>query len=278
MTIQVPEPRWVSSFPVHPVGMQQALNIIEDQILARGERSMEAPFCHVALNAAKVVAAMENEALANAIRAAGLVTADGVGVLALASRLGQPLPQRVTGIDLMEGLCARAAQRGWSVYFLGGEEGVAAGAAAALKVRYPKLRIAGAEHGFFQVDEVAAHRVAASGAQLLFIALDTPRKEHFAQQWGAQTGADFVMGVGGAFDVFCGRRRRAPVWVQGLGLEWAFRWAQEPRRLARRYGWDGLRFTAHLIASRRRSSGSRSTSGHPEREVSSASPVSERAV
>jgi len=227
--------------------MQQALNIIEDQIERRGSMPEEGPFRHVALNAAKVVAALEDEGLAAAIRGAGLVTADGVGVLALAARRGRRLPERVTGIDLMEGLCARAAQRGWPVYFLGGEPGVAAGAAAALSDRYPGLRVVGAEHGFFKDDQVAAHRVAVASARLLFIGLATPRKEHFAQEWGGRTGADFVMGVGGAFDVLCGRRRRAPMWVQGVGLEWAFRWAQEPRRLARRYGWDGLRFAARLV-------------------------------
>ncbi len=246
-----PPPLDLLGLPVHPVTMPQALNLVESALL-RGGRPR--PVRHVALNAAKVVEACDDPRLARVIRRADLVTADGVGVLALARRLGARLPERVTGIDLMEGLCARAALRGWPVYLLGGHRGVAEGAAASLVRRYRALRVVGTSHGYFREAEVenVADRVAASRARLLFVAMNTPRKEHFGDRWAERAGVDFVMGVGGAFDVLCGQRRRAPVWVQGLGLEWAWRWAQEPRRLAPRYGLGGLRFTRRLLLADRR--------------------------
>ena len=244
-----PTPLDLLGLPVHPVTMQQALNLVELELTSRRSRPGDRPLRHVALNAAKVVGACDDPRLAKVIRRADLVTADGVGVLALARRLGHRLPERVTGIDLMEGLCARAALRGWPIYLLGGRPGVAEGAAASLGRRYRALRVVGTSHGFYRESEVeaVADRVAASRARLLFVAMNTPRKEHFGDRWGERSGVDFVMGVGGAFDVLCGHRRRAPVWVQGIGLEWAWRWAQEPRRLASRYGLGGVRFGRRLL-------------------------------
>ena len=244
-----PPPLDLLGLPVHPVTMQQALNLVESELAGRAGDRAARPVRHVALNAAKVVDACDDPRLARVIRRADLVTADGVGVLALARRLGHRLPERVTGIDLMEGLCARAALRSWPVYLLGGHPGVAEGAATSLVRRYRALRVVGTSHGYFRESEVesVADRVASSGARLLFVAMNTPRKEHFGDRWAERAAVDFVMGVGGAFDVLCGRRRRAPVWLQGLGLEWAWRWAQEPRRLAPRYGLGGVRFSRRLL-------------------------------
>ncbi len=248
MTARRPDPVDLLGLPVHPVTMQQAVLLVEqavhERIRTRGE-----PFRHVALNAAKVVLAADRADLADAVRRADLVTADGVGVLALARRVGVALPERVTGIDLMDALCARAAAHGWGVSLLGGRPGVAEGAATALVRRYRDLRIVGTHHGFFEPEEgeELADRIAASGARMLFVGMNTPRKELFGQHRAAAAGVDFVMGVGGAFDVLCGRRRRAPRWLQGLGLEWAYRWAQEPLRLAPRYGLGGLRFARRLV-------------------------------
>lgn len=249
-----PEPLDLLGLPVHPVTMQQALNLVEAGLVARSGRRAARPVRHVALNAAKVVEAADDPRLARVIRRADLVTADGVGVLALARRLGARLPERVTGIDLMEGLCARAALRSWPIYLLGGRPGVAEGAAASLVRRYRALRVVGTGHGYFRESEVevVADRVAASRARLLFVAMNTPRKEYFGDRWGERAGVDFVMGVGGAFDVLCGQRRRAPMWVQGLGLEWTWRWAQEPRRLAPRYGLGGVCFARRLLLADRR--------------------------
>jgi len=224
--------------------MNQAVLEVE-RFVAHGEAARRGrPFVHVALNGPKWVAARDDRDLAASVIAADLVTADGVGILAMSRRLGHRLPERVTGIDLMERLCARAAAQGWPVALLGGREGVASSASTALRRRYRDLRIAYCGHGYFAPDSASevAEAIAASGARLLFVGMNTPRKEDFVAQQGGRAGVDFAMGVGGAFDVLGGRIRRAPRVLQDIGLEWAWRWAQEPRRLAPRYGWDGARF------------------------------------
>jgi len=241
----------VLGLPVHSVTMTQAVLEVERFVASGEARRRGRPFVHMALNGPKWVAARDDQALAASVRAADLVTADGVGVLVLARRLGQRLPERVTGIDLMERLCARAAVEGWGVAFLGAREGVASAAAMALRRRYRSLRVTYCHHGYFKPSDDAqiATEIAGSGARLLFVGLDTPRKENFVLRHGAASGVDFAMGVGGAFDVLGGRIRRAPRVLQELGLEWAWRWSQEPQRLAHRYGFDGARFA--LAALRR---------------------------
>jgi N-acetylglucosaminyldiphosphoundecaprenol N-acetyl-beta-D-mannosaminyltransferase len=224
--------------------MNQAVLQVE-RFVASGEAARRGrPFVHVALNGPKWVAARDKPELALSVTRADLVTADGVGILAMARRLGYALPERVTGIDLMDRLCARAAAEGWPVALLGGREGVASAASTALRRRYRGLRIVYCAHGYFAPSAApdVAEAIAASGARLLFVGMNTPRKEDFVALQGVRAGVDFAMGVGGAFDVLGGRIRRAPRLVQELGLEWAWRWAQEPKRLASRYGWDGARF------------------------------------
>jgi N-acetylglucosaminyldiphosphoundecaprenol N-acetyl-beta-D-mannosaminyltransferase len=199
------------------------------------------------------LSAKENPLLAAAIRGAGLVSADGMGVLLLARRLGHRFPERVTGIDTMRRVVNLAAQRGWPIFLLGAEAGVAEAAAQALKAEAPGLHVAGTAHGWFADAEAAsvAEGVARSGASVLFVAMGTPRQEWFAAEFGERCGVRYVLGVGGAFDVLSGRRRRAPGLVQRAGLEWLFRWAQEPSRLAGRYGWGGFRFAREFLRARR---------------------------
>lgn len=244
MSPSLPKPIDVLGLPVHPVTMNQAVLLVERFVSSGASARRGQPFVHVALNGPKWVAARDNSDLATSVTTADLVTADGVGILAMSARLGHRLPERVTGIDLMDRLCARAAAEGWPVALLGGREGVASAASTALRRRYRDLKIAYCGHGYFDGaagPEIAA-AIAASGARLLFVGMNTPRKEDFVAQQGAAAGVDFAMGVGGAFDVLGGRIRRAPRVLQELGLEWAWRWAQEPKRLAPRYGWDGARF------------------------------------
>lgn len=242
----------VLGLPVHPVSMNQAVLRIEAHLDGVPPDRSARPFVHVALNGPKWMACQDNPDLARGVREADLVTADGVGVLALARRLGHRLPERVTGIDLMDALCARAASRGWPVALLGGREGVASAASTELRRRYRRLAVSYTHHGYFgpEDDERIASEVASTGARLLFVGMQTPRKEDFVTRHAAACGVDFAMGVGGAFDVLGGPLKRAPRLLQDLGLEWAWRWAQEPQRLARRYGWDGARFVIRTVRGR----------------------------
>lgn len=169
------------------------------------------------------------------INAADLVVPDTIGILMAARWLGAPLAERVAGIDLLERLCALAAQRALPVYLLGGAPGVAQAAGEALTRRHAGLRIAGAEPGYFDDAQDAAigDRITSSGARLVFVGLGFPRQEYWIRDHRASLGAAVCLGVGGSFDVLSGRLARAPLAVRRVGLEWLYRLVREPRRLRR---------------------------------------------
>jgi N-acetylglucosaminyldiphosphoundecaprenol N-acetyl-beta-D-mannosaminyltransferase len=229
--------------PLDPLTLRETVAVVEAGIDGRR------PTIHACVNAAKLVRLLRDDALRRALWSCDLVTADGQAVVWAARLLGRPLPERVAGIDLMEALLARAEQRGFRVYLLGARPEVLERAAAVLRGRHPRLRLVGTRHGYFdpaeEPDVVA--EIAAARPEVLLVALDTPRKELFLAENGDRLGVLFAMGVGGAFDVLAGRRRRAPGWAQRAGLEWAFRLAQEPARLGRRYLLGNVRFTALVL-------------------------------
>jgi N-acetylglucosaminyldiphosphoundecaprenol N-acetyl-beta-D-mannosaminyltransferase len=199
---------------------------------------------HMAINAAKLVALRRDAALCDVVSRCQLVTADGQAVVWASRLLGDRVPERVTGIDLMEALLDQAEERGWRVYILGARREVLAAAVERIAARRPDLRIVGWRDGYFEpVEEHAvAESIRRTGAQLLFVAISSPRKERFLGAYGRATGASFTMGVGGAIDVVAGRCRRAPLLWQRMGLEWLFRMLQEPHRLLRRYATTNLHF------------------------------------
>jgi N-acetylglucosaminyldiphosphoundecaprenol N-acetyl-beta-D-mannosaminyltransferase len=189
------------------------------------------------VNAAKVVAAHGDSELRDCLAKASLVTADGMSVVWASRLVGDPLKQRVTGIDLFERLVAHAAGRGLSVYFFGAHERSVRGVVKHFTERFPDLRVAGYRNGYFDEAEEPeiARQIKQSRADLLFVALGSPRQEDWISQHLDATGARFALGVGGSFDHLSGLQRRAPAWMQRAGLEWLHRFAREPRRLWRRY-------------------------------------------
>lgn len=206
---------------------------------------------HVVVNAGKMVQIEDDPALREIVAACPLVSVDGQGVVLGARLLGIPVPERVAGIDLMERLLDLAARRGWPVYFLGATEEVSAAFARIAVARFPGLPVAGRHHGYFagREDEVV-RSIAASGARLLFVAMSSPAKEVFLARHLAALGPVFAMGVGGSFDVWVGKTRRAPRWMQRAGLEWLHRFLQEPRRMWRRYLVGNVRFAALVLRAR----------------------------
>lgn len=237
------EPKRVARVPIHPVDMPAALARVDDFIRTR------APHYNIAINAAKVVEFQDDEALRSAIREAHLLTADGQAVVWAARLLGQSVPARVAGTDLMQALLAHAARRGYSVYLLGATDAVVGACVEKAQKDHPGLRIAGYRNGYFrreeEADVVAAIR--AAKPDILFLGFGTPAKEYFMHRHYRALDVPFVMGVGGSFDVYAGLVARAPQWMQRAGLEWAFRLAQEPRRMWKRYLVGNSRF-AWIIA------------------------------
>jgi N-acetylglucosaminyldiphosphoundecaprenol N-acetyl-beta-D-mannosaminyltransferase len=222
-----------------------------DQTLARCEQLIESgDFAqHLCINAAKAVAARDDAELRAIIDRCELVSADGQAVVWASRLLGDPLPTRVAGIDLMQRLLQRAEQRGYRVFILGAKADVLERAAQRIRSRHPALALVGTRDGYFgeSDDSAVAAEVAAARPDILFVAMPSPRKEYWLGRYGPGLGVPFVMGVGGSVDVIAGVTRRAPALWQKLGLEWAYRLLQEPRRLIGRYARTNFRFV-YLVA------------------------------
>jgi N-acetylglucosaminyldiphosphoundecaprenol N-acetyl-beta-D-mannosaminyltransferase len=217
--------------PVDALTLGQAVDRAVGFMHEGGSRSQ------LSLNAAKVVEARRSPRLRGHLERATIVSADGQALVWAGKILGVPLPERVAGIDLFLALLAAMEREGLSAFLLGAREEVLERAVGRLRDRYPRLRIAGAHHGHFpsEDDEAVAARIAESSPDALFVGMSSPRKEEWIDSYQHLTAASFAMGVGGSFDVVAGVTKRAPRLVQRLGLEWAYRTVQEPRRLAGRY-------------------------------------------
>jgi N-acetylglucosaminyldiphosphoundecaprenol N-acetyl-beta-D-mannosaminyltransferase len=189
----------------------------------------------VTLGTEMVVHAQKDERFRDVVNASALSLCDTVGVLGVARRRGADLHDRVTGIELVERLCAQAAREGLPTYFFGGAEGAAADAAAIMEARFPGLVVAGARNGFFKDDEIdgIVDEIRASGAKLLFVGLGSPRQELWLAEHLGETGVGAAIGVGGSFDVLGGRATRAPHVMRRFGLEWLYRLFKEPHRWRR---------------------------------------------
>lgn len=220
------------------VDLEEALTYCEAVIQGRGFAQ------HMAINAAKLVAMQRDATLREGIERCELITADGQPIVWASRLLGDPLPCRVAGIDLMEALLARAADKGYRIYVLGATAKVLETAVERMRREYPTLEVAGYRDGYYDDAEEAdvAAAIAAVCPDILFVAMSSPRKEYFLARHGQAIDVPFVMGVGGAIDVYAGLVSRAPVWMQRAGLEWFYRLAQEPRRLLRRYVKTNIQF------------------------------------
>jgi N-acetylglucosaminyldiphosphoundecaprenol N-acetyl-beta-D-mannosaminyltransferase len=171
------------------------------------------------------------------LRACDRVFADGIGLRLGGRMLGFELRDNLNGTDLYPLLCEAAAKAGRSLYLLGARPGIAAAAGEAMRSRFPGLLIAGSRDGYFTArDEPAVvEEINRSGAAILLVALGAPRQEQWIARNRDRLAPLVAMGVGGLFDFYSGRIRRAPPWMREIGMEWVYRLLQEPRRMWRRY-------------------------------------------
>lgn len=189
----------------------------------------------VTMNAEIAYLAYREPRLQEVINRAHLVTADGSGIVWAARTLGSPLPERVTGIDLLQALAAEGARRGWRFFLYGAAPGVAAAAAERLRQEHPGLVIAGTSHGYLGPDAIPIlkEEIKAARPQILLVGLGAPKQEYWIAAHLQELQVPVAMGVGGSFDVLAGRVKRAPAWVQRLNLEWLYRVIKEPKRVKR---------------------------------------------
>jgi N-acetylglucosaminyldiphosphoundecaprenol N-acetyl-beta-D-mannosaminyltransferase len=220
------------------LSMEETLQTVETFI------SSGRPHQHVVVNVDKLVKAQRDPGLRRIINGCSLINADGMPVVWASRLLGKPLKERVAGVDLFDALMVRAADKGWRVFLLGAKEEVVSTVRATYAKRYPNLVFAGYRNGYWKPEEEAqvVQEIADARADLLFVAISSPRKEQFLGRHQQVMRVPFAMGVGGTFDVAAGKVRRAPVWMQRSGLEWFFRFLQEPRRMFRRYFVEDMAF------------------------------------
>ncbi len=193
------------------------------------------PHLVVTADAAGIVQAQGDPELKAIYESAELVTPDSVGVLWAAKRKGQSMPERVSGVDLVDRICDLSARKGYRLFFLGAAPGVAEQAAEKLRLKHPGCNIVGTRHGFFPADSdaIVAQEVGEFKPDFLFVAMGIPRQEKFITATKDIIRASVSMGVGGSFDVFSGRAKRAPKLMQKLKLEWLWRLILNPRKIAK---------------------------------------------
>ena len=201
------------------------------------------------VNAAKLVNMQKDSRLGEDVNSSDLILADGASVVWAAKLLGRPLPERVAGIDLMFEGMQLADQHGLRVFCLGASQEVLDKVVAEFGRRYPNAVIAGACDGYFTEEDEpkVADQIAAAQADLLFVAITSPKKENFMARWGDHIRVGVIHGVGGSFDIVAGKTKRAPEIWQRLGMEWLYRVLQEPRRLFARYFQTNVAFIWRLL-------------------------------
>jgi len=225
----------VGCLPIDVVDFEGALDAIDRLVQAKNGGTVFTP------NVDHVVMAEHDERFRTAYAAAALSVVDGTPVLWASRLLRTPLPEKISGSDLIMPLLRRAEERGYRVYFLGGAPGVADLAKSKVEAALPRIQIVGTDAPFIDVknssnelDEVCA-RIRNAAPDLVFVALGAPKQEIWSYLRAEQLKPAVLIGVGASLDFVAGIQKRAPSWMSKFGLEWLYRLAQEPRRLAARY-------------------------------------------
>lgn len=202
----------------------------------------------ITVNVAILMMARDDARLASAIEKADLVVVDGKPLVWTSKWLGSPVPEKVSGVDLMRRVLDEGNARGLSVFLLGTTQERLDVLERVLRVRYPNVTIAGTRNGYFKEPDYpeVTRQIRESRADLLLVGMPAPFKEIWCEEHRAALNVPAILGVGGAFDVMAGFVPRAPRAMQEAGLEWAWRLAMEPKKLWRRYLVTNSTFLALL--------------------------------
>lgn len=221
----------IANCPVDALTVDRTVRLIEESIKNRQVLH------HVVVNAGKLVNMQKDYDLYESVIQSDIINADGQSIVWASKFLSTPLPERVAGIDLMESLVELAHKKGYSCYFFGAKEVVVKKLIDHYTKVFSPSVIAGFRNGYYLENEEKeiAINIAESNADILFVAITSPKKEIFLNKFKGHIKTPFIMGVGGSFDVIAGVTKRAPSWMQNAGLEWLYRLIQEPKRMWRRY-------------------------------------------
>jgi N-acetylglucosaminyldiphosphoundecaprenol N-acetyl-beta-D-mannosaminyltransferase len=237
---EIPESVEAFGVMISPVSMQEALDKIESFIRERS------PHHVVTSDANAILRAQHDPEYAAIIKRSALVTPDGFGVIWGARLLNLPIYERVTGVDMVTGICERAAKNNYSIYILGAAPGIAPTAAQNLMQRYPGLRVVGTQHGYFEKENISeeeiVRRIRDAQPDVLFVAFGIPKQEKFIARHMHEMNVPVSLGVGGSFDVYSEKLKRAPSYIQRSGMEWLYRVWQEPWR------WKRMSYVPRFMA------------------------------
>ena len=225
--------------PLDILTMDETINKIDKAIFSNKQVH------HCVINAGKVIKIQNDEILEESVINSDIINADGMSIVWSVRFLGYKIQERVAGIDLMENLIRLAHKKKYCCFFLGAKEEVVKNVVSYYSVKYSENIIAGFRDGYFdEKDEKdIIKKIKESDAEFLFVAITSPKKEIFLNKYKNELkNINLIMGVGGSFDVIAGTVKRAPKYMQVIGLEWFFRFIQEPKRMWRRYLIGNFKF------------------------------------
>jgi N-acetylglucosaminyldiphosphoundecaprenol N-acetyl-beta-D-mannosaminyltransferase len=209
-----------------------------------------APGCQLmTINAQSLLLVIDDPAVSAAVKKAALVVGDGVSIAMAARFLKLPWKGRVTGVDLTQRILTDGMKTGLKVFYLGATPDIVSRMVTLTSERFPGVQVVGAQDGYYDRanDGPVIEKIRASGAQILFVGMPTPYKEIWLHKNLDRLGVRLAIGVGGTFDVMTGQVRRAPRWMQRVGLEWLWRMAMEPRKMWKRNVVYNSRFLYLLL-------------------------------
>lgn len=241
-------PALLFGVPIDDLTIDEAVTVVGDLIAAGRLHGRTHQVATV--NVDFLVNALHDASVRHVLQNADLCLADGAPVVWGARAAHMALSERIAGADLVPLLAARSVATGWRIHLFGSSPGTAERAADVLIERFPGAHVTGDSGPFIsdvsQLDEGLLASLCAADPDILCVALGNPKQEKFIQTYRQRLGAPVLIGIGGTLDFIVGGRRRAPLWVQGVGLEWVVRAAQEPVRLGKRYAKDALVFFPRL--------------------------------
>lgn len=232
----------IAGVGIDNVSMTEALFLIEELVLRREPSYIVTP------NADHIIKLQRDRELQKIYREAACVLPDGMPLLWAGSFLGTPLRERVTGADLVPGICECAAKKGYRLFFIGGRAGAAEKAKECLERQFPSIQIVGICRPTMGMEDDAEEirnvekMIKEAEPDILLVGFGAPKQEKWIHKHHRTLGVPVSIGVGGAIDVIAGMAGRAPYWMQRSGFEWLWRLLKEPRRLWKRYLIDDMQF------------------------------------
>lgn len=221
----------IFNIKLNPLRRSEFLSIIRSNLLSRNQTTQ------FGVNSATVNEIVRNKEYENAINNADLVNIDGMSVVWALRCLGYNVPERVATPDLADEIMTMAEKEKFRVFLFGARETILLQCKKKLNENLPELELVGLQNGYYLPEEESGivDKINEANPDILFIGISSPGKELFCEKYRGILKANYILGVGGYFDILSGYTKRAPRWMQNIGMEWFFRFIQEPRRMWRRY-------------------------------------------